>query len=374
MSLVRELAVRVGWLEHRREGRLPARELNATYLAGSKRKRVPVKDISSGGLYLFTGDRWMPGAGIDLTLRKQSVFEDQPAESVRLRARSVRLGADGVGLAFEPEHVGADVWMSLFVKAASALRQKDTVRALRISRALSFLRRVSPAAESAVLEHIAGESIFESGERAVETILNAEELVESWNFAIRTGVDPSLILNILENASRTNSESIRQHWTGLLASSVQYWARDCESAKFISLLSLLDPVQIRILQAVCSRSLRAGRDAGDSFSRNLAYSNQAMRIMAGISSFQVIEQHLDCLSYLELLEPAIKPAWFQEFEEIELTPTRLGLKFYARCRGLLDPPDASARVHAKPVFHFHTVKDDSNFAHEESLRMYAPAS
>ncbi|MGH9590697.1 MAG: PilZ domain-containing protein, partial [Terracidiphilus sp.] len=333
MSLVRELAVRVGWLENRRERRLPARELNATYVAGSKRKRVPVKDISSGGLYLFTGDRWMPGTSIEVTIRKRSLFETQPAESVRLRARSVRLGEDGVGLAFEPDHVGADIWMSLFVKAAGALRQKDTVRTLRISRALAFLRRISPAAESAVMEHIAGECIFESGERAVETILNAEEIVESWNFAIRSGVDRGLILSILENASRANSDLIRQHWTGLLASSIQYWARDCESAQFVSLLSLLDPVQIRILEAVCSRALRAGRDAGDFVSHHLAYSKQALRNAAGVSNYQVIEQHLDGLSFLELLEPAIKCAWFEEFEQIELTPTERGLKFYARCRG-----------------------------------------
>ena len=316
----------------------------------------------------------MPGANIELTIRKRSLFESQPAESVRLRARSVRLGADGMGLAFEPKHVGADIWMSLFVKAARALSQKDTVRALRISRALAFLRRISPAAENAVMEHIAAECMFESGERAVETILNAEELVESWNFAIRSGVDGGLIMSLLENASRTNSELVRRHWTGLLASSIQYWARDCESAQFVSLLSLLDAVQIRIFEAVCSRALRAGRDAGDSFSRNLAYSRQALRMVAGISNHQVIEQQLDTLSFLELLEPAIKCPWFEEFEQIELTPTERGMKFYARCRGLLDPPDASARAHETAVIQMQTVKEDSNFAREESLMMYAPAS
>jgi len=46
--------------------------------------------------------------------------------------------------------------MGLFVKAGDAIRQKDTVRVLRIARALAFLRRISSTAESAVLEHIAG--------------------------------------------------------------------------------------------------------------------------------------------------------------------------------------------------------------------------
>lgn len=370
MSLVRALAVRAGWLEHRRVRRLTAEELNASYVAGSKRKRVRVKDISSGGLYLFTRDRWMPGTCIELTLRKRSLFEHQPPDSIRLRAKSVRLGADGVGLVFEPDHIAADIWMSLFVKATGAVRQKDTVRVLRIAKALAFLRRTSPAAESAVLEHIAGESIFESGERAVETILNAEELVESWNFAIRTGVAPSLIVSILENASRTNSELIRQRWSGLLASSIQYWARDRESAQFISLLCLLDPIHSRILDSACSRALRAGREAG----RNLAYSKQAMRNVAGVSDFLLIEQHLDRLSFLGLLEPAIRCEWFGEIDQIELTPTQVGLRFYARCRGLLDPPGEALQMQNGSVLPFQAGNDDWNFAPRESPRMYAPAS
>ena len=316
----------------------------------------------------------MPGTSIDLTLRKRSLFENQPADSVRLRARSVRLGGDGVGLAFEPDHVGADIWMGLFVKAGDAIRHNDTVRVLRIARALAFLRRISSAAESAVLEHIACESIFESGERAVETILNAEELVESWSFAIRTGVAPGLILRILENASKTHSEWLRQHWSGLLASSIQYWAKDSESEQFVSLLPLLDPVQIRILEAACSGALRVGREDGCSFARNLTYSKEAMRNVTGISDFLLIEQHLDRLSFLKLLEPAVLCDWFGKYEQIELTPTRLGLKFYARCRGLLDPPDASTRSHESSVVQFQAVKDGSNFTREDFFTTYAPAS
>lgn len=370
MSLVRALAVRAGWLEHRRVRRLSAEELHASYLAGSKRMRVRVKDISSGGLYLFTRERWMPGTRIELTLRKRSLFEHRPPDSIRLRARSVRLGADGVGLAFEPDHIAADIWMTLFVKATGAVRQKDTVRVLRIARALAFLRRTSPAAEGPVLEHIAGESIFESGEHAVETILNAEDLVESWNFAIRTGVNPRIIVSILENASRTNSEWIRQHWSGLLASSVQYWARDRESAQFISLLSSIDQVHSRILDAACSRALRAGREAG----RNLAYSKDAMRNVAGISDFLLIEQHLDRLSFLRLLEPAIQCEWFGKIDQIELTPTELGLRFYARCRGLLNPPDRAVGSHQGSVVQIQAGNGDWNFAPSESCTMYAPAS
>src|SRR6185437_17041833 len=99
----------------------------------------------------------------------------------------------------------------------------------------------------------------------------------------------------------------------------------------------------------------------------------ALPILAGISDFPLIAQHLDRLSFLDLLEPAVLCDWVGKYEQNELTPTRLGLKFYARCRGLLDPPDVP-RLHTESMVQFQAVQDTSNFAHEEPLRMYAPAS
>lgn len=371
MSIARELAFRVGLLEHRRQRRFPAQELNASYPAGSRQKRTRVKNISSGGLYLFTRDLWPPGTTIDITLQQRSAIPDHTPPTVRIRTRSVRLGADGVGLAFEPEHVATDVWTSLVSKAAGVSARQDCIRVLRVSKALSFLRRVSPGAEPRVLDHIAGESIYETGERSVETILNAEGLVESWNMAIRTGVNPKVVLSILENATRTSVDWVRQHWAGLLASSVQYWARDRDSQHFVALFSRLDPVQIRILDAACSRALRAERHAGYYFAPRLTCSREMMCSIAGISDPFTVEQHLDRLYFFDLLQRTTKRSAFDQIEQANLTPTDTGLKLYVRCRGLLEPPDAPTRMQLSSLIHFPHASNAAESAPRETGRIYA---
>jgi hypothetical protein len=344
MSFFRGLAVRAGLIEHRQHRRLPADELAASYSADSKQKGAWLKDLSPGGAYLFTRDRWTPGTSFDLTLKRRS-SANSPL-SVRLRVKVVRLGTDGVGLIIEPEHIVADVWVNLVLRSAKLTAEFDLLRVLRASRALAFLRRFSPAAETSVMEHIAGESMYESGEWAVDTLLRAEELVESWKFPIRSGLNPKLVLSILENASRTNSNWVRQHWTGLLASSVQYWARDSESFEYIALLSRLDPVQIRILDTACSVALRAERDAGCAL-RELSCSKEMMRTVTGVADLFAVEQHLDYLNYLGLLEATVKRNLFEAIDEANLTPTRVGLSLYARCKGLLHPPEMPRRQQQK---------------------------
>lgn len=371
MSIARELAFRVGLLEHRREKRFPAQELNASYSAGSRQKRTRVKNISSGGLYLYTRDLWPPGATIDITLQQRSAIPNHTPPSVKIRTRSVRLGADGVGLVFEPEHVASDIWKKLVSKAAGLSARQDCIRVLRVSKALSFMRRVSPVAESRVLDHIAGESIYETGDCAVETILNAEALVESWNMAIRTGVSPQVVLSILENASRTGADWVRQHWAGLLASSVQYWARDRDSQHFVALLSRLDPVQIRILDAACSRALRAERHAGYYFAPKLTCSREMVQSIAGVSDLFTVEQHLDRLYFFDLLQRTTKRSAFDQIEQANLTPTDTGLKLYVRCRGLLEPPDAPDRMQLLSVIRFPHASSNSNSTLRQSDRIYA---
>lgn len=374
MTLVRELAVRAGILEHRRDRRLPAQQIRASYSAGAKPIPARVKNISSTGIYLFTSERWPPGTYVDLSLRRMSAAEDQEPPSVHLRARIVRMGLDGLGLAFEPEHVGTDIWMSLVMKAVNVSVHKDAVRVLRVSRALAFLRRVSPAAEKRVLAHIAGESIFESGERAVETLIGAEVLVDSWKLPIRTGVSPDVIMSILENTSRANSEWVRQHWAGMLASSVNYWARDRDNLQFAAMLSSLDPVQLRILDTACSGALRAERHAGYYFVPKLTCSTAVLQAIAGLSDLLAIERHLDRLYHMNLLEATLKHSSFEHIDRANLTPTENGLRLYARCKGLLDPPESPSRERARALLNFPPGSKDAGHRSSQAGRMYAPAS
>lgn len=356
MSFARELAVRAGWLEHRREPRVPAQELSACYRTGSKQNRARVKDISCKGVYLFSIDRWPIGTSVILTLIRRTALTTTSLPSVRLSARSVRMGADGAAFRFESEHVCADTWASLVLKAADLATQWDAIRVFRLASALAFLRRTSPAAESSVLQHIAGELIYEGGDRAVDVILKAEELMMTWNFAVRTGVSPGLILSILERASRISTDWVRQYWAGMLASSVQYWAKDRDSVQFATLLAKLDPAQFRILDVVCSRALRAEREAASRSPREFPCSREIIQNTVRIRDPFDLERHLDRLYDLGLLERTFKYVSSEPIMRANLTPTRIGLRLYARTRGLLEPPEAG-QLPERVAMHYQGAAD-----------------
>src|SRR6185437_5222535 len=107
---------KVGKSERRSDQRAPAPELDASYSTQLEQKNARIKDISATGLYLLTEDPLQPGTDVELTLQKcglaaqEQVLADlgglsSPEENrppnVHLRAKAVRVGQDGVGVAFD---------------------------------------------------------------------------------------------------------------------------------------------------------------------------------------------------------------------------------------------------------------------------------
>ena len=96
-----------GWLqkllapEPKDPRRAPREELSwlgAYFFTGGKPVAYGIRDISLGGAYVFTEERWYPGTVIRMTLidRRQPT----PDRSFTVNAKVVRAGNDGVGLQF----------------------------------------------------------------------------------------------------------------------------------------------------------------------------------------------------------------------------------------------------------------------------------
>lgn len=93
----------VNWLwpsERRRAKRKEALPLAAYYWNGNEPKPTPVKDISLEGMYLLTDERWYPNTMLQMTLVRSDRSQDEPGYSIRLAARVIWSGHDGVGFAF----------------------------------------------------------------------------------------------------------------------------------------------------------------------------------------------------------------------------------------------------------------------------------
>ncbi len=90
--------------DRRRGTRLPAPRLVAYYWDGGAPTSHEIRDISSSGFYLLTDARWFPGTMVTMTLQKTAPSADGSEQYVAVQSRVIRLGTDGVGLAFSLPH------------------------------------------------------------------------------------------------------------------------------------------------------------------------------------------------------------------------------------------------------------------------------
>lgn len=89
------------WSEERRDAeRQTSLPLAAYYWDGATPTPRQVRDISPTGMFLLTEQRWYPNTMIAMTLTRSDLPETDPERSIKIAARVVRAGTDGVGLSF----------------------------------------------------------------------------------------------------------------------------------------------------------------------------------------------------------------------------------------------------------------------------------
>lgn len=82
--------------------------LAAYYWDGGAPKPRQVKNVSPEGMYLLTDERWYPNTMLQMTLVRNDRSQGESGYSIRLAARVIRSGEDGVGFAFVLRPRGAD--------------------------------------------------------------------------------------------------------------------------------------------------------------------------------------------------------------------------------------------------------------------------
>ena len=74
--------------------------LVAFYWDGAVPQPRYILDVSNTGFYLLTDQRWYPGTLITMTLQRTEKSDDGSKSSVAVQAKVIRLGEDGVAVAF----------------------------------------------------------------------------------------------------------------------------------------------------------------------------------------------------------------------------------------------------------------------------------
>lgn len=348
MKLFRFLGVSANLLRHRRDVRLPAKELDATYTMNARQKCVRIRDVSPTGIYLLTDDRWALGTDVPLTLKRWSLQEKTSQSLLHLPARVVRIGDDGVGFEFLHADSIAAAWSRL-VSMANPAPARDKLRMLRLTRALAFLCRLSPSRQAESLKLVHDELAYESGEREVEILLSAEELVIRRGFESRPEVSLEVIYRILQEGSRPSAPWVRRFWAGLLAASIPVGADDFKTLAYADLLSKLDSIQLRILTASCTRAGYTWDKDGVISPRHFICAAEDLKKITQQDDLSRIEHDLDRLYQLGLLEQTLKSDPFASIGEANLTPTRAGLALYAECNGWPERARASELPKRPPL-------------------------
>ena len=339
--------------ERRSDQRTPAPELDVSYSTELEQKNARIKDISATGLYLLTEEPLQPGTDVELTLQKcglaaqeqgapdfgvlGSPDEDRPVH-VNLRAKAVRVGQDGIGVAFELDSEKA-TWTRLMGALADVTGEMDRVRLFRLNKALAFVLRISPAAEDEMLQMVRSHLSLEQVGRVVEIALTAGEIASAGHSALRHDLSSKLVLRILQDGSKADEERIRRMWAELLAACCYDGAKDVVNLNYVALLSRLDAVQVRIFEASCRRAIQAGWDRDFRFRQDLHSSADEIKRITHIQNLMAIERDLNHLFELGLVEQTVRPILCQEVERVNLTPTPLALRLYAQCTGQPEPPE-----------------------------------
>ena len=338
ISFLAYLMVKAGLSERRKDGRFPSRGLEVSYWTGGKRKWAKVKDISATGVYLLTDDRLIPGTALQLTLQKRSLLERDAAPQVRLRALCARLGADGMGLTFAHEPERAAEWSKSMAFAGKMVDASHPVKLFRATKAIAFLLRIRALSETQVTELMTGAN-SEKADRISEIALRAEELVTSRGVQPQAGLTPTLALRVLEYGSKAGDERLLQGWAGLLASFCLDLLQDDSLVRYVVLMSKLDGDHMSILKAACTRAMRADWGTGFEVSATLLCPAEELLMTAGVPNLPSLERDLNYLHQYGLMGKTLKPPGCAELDQVNITPTSLGLKLYARCCGYTDPAE-----------------------------------
>lgn len=341
MSLIGNFAAKIGLRERRKDSRVPTRGIEAFYTRGGERMAAGIKDISPAGICLAVREDLPPGSLVELTLRRRVLEDAECGTQVSIPSRVIRAGGEEAGLEFLNEHVDAAGWSGLVLKAAQLSSRNDGVRVFRIARALAFLQRISPAGSEYFLKAITGGMSYDGEERALEIVLQAEDMLMRRKQLLKRGVDSNLIRRIVEHGVNLDSwqADVVHCWAGLLASSSLQGSEDGESLVFAALLSKLEQGAIRILAAGCEKAMVAGWDAGFVFPRGIHCGIEEMKKTVGARDIVAIDWGLNRLGEFGLVQASRKLPSFEPLRQIEITPTGLGLKLYARCSGRLEVPE-----------------------------------
>jgi hypothetical protein len=317
----------------RAERRTPS-GLAAMYGTASAPKLGRIKNISSSGIYLQTEERWPVGEVISMTLQREELSERLSQLQIDVQARVATHGEDGVGLAFVlPTGLDSALWEALVDHADAQPETEHIAFLFRLVRTILFLSRLCPSGAQEAIQSLGKELDASRTKRAVKVALRAEELLAEQPDADLMHAHPQIVASILKEASWSNDDLLNQLWAGLLASTCAVEETDESNRAFAELLVQISAAQARIFVAGCRRAKEIMSELEKAPSGQIIITPEEMIKITGTSDFFRNATEASTLFHLGLLEKAVNLTSYIPKDSFNITPSKLGLELYGRCRG-----------------------------------------
>ena len=308
-------------------------------------KRSTVADISSSGIYLHTEERWPVGEVIPVTIEVEGWLAKGAQQQIPMQMLVVRTDEHGVGLSFVlPAGLDPDLWEILVKDSAVLTDPIDLAYALKMMRTVLFLYRLCNAGANEAIILLGGELDAPRTENAFEISLGAEKLLASETDADKMRAHPGIIASIFKYGSWVQDDLTKQLWSGLFVTSCNVDAIDksaIESAKvFVDLLVNLTPTQSLILITACKKVIDIKSGSQNPPSTRILFTPEEMTQLTGIYDPARIAVETAYLFNPGLIEKVFDFTSYLPMEKFDITPSRLGLELYKRCK--------AERIVAKP--------------------------
>jgi hypothetical protein len=183
-------------------------------------------------------------------------------------------------------------------------------------------------------------------------------LLASETEAEKMRAHPAVVVSIFKFGSWVQDDITRQLWIGLLANCCHVDAIDESATKsasvFIDLLVNMTAIQSLILVTACKKLMDLKSDSGNLSSARITYTPEEMTRLTGIYDPSRIAVETAYLFNSGLIEKVFDFTSYLPTENFDITPSRLGLELYTRCKGerivaqpLLDKSGAQGKSEAR---------------------------
>jgi hypothetical protein len=337
-----------GGIEQFRAQRLPATRLRAVYGSGSASWLASVKNISSTGVYLATEKRLRTGEIITLVLVEDEgslITQPNPDCKLSVHARVARQGEDGIGLSFLlPPGLDKTLWEVLLKNLVQLDDQKQIEEMFLMLRTILFECHLCHSGAEEAMLLLGGQLNPVRSGSLVKIAIAAEEMLAQDRDFEHMRVHPGLIAHILREGCWTQDPLVIQLWAGLLAASCSPQVPDDSNWVLASLLRHIGPIEARVFTHACEQSLAAATVADPENIASAPAEIPQVHITSGdmrrVTGRPDISRGANVMAYLfhlGLLERLHNFTSYLPAHGFDITPSRLGIELYLRCKGIRRP-------------------------------------